>query len=180
MIDGRVQAKPFVKWAGGKRQLLSTFVELYPNKLKKGKIKKYIEPFVGGGAVFFDLASRYEFEEIILNDINTILISTYFVIKTDVKKLIEELEKLQKSYLEKDTREKEKLFYHIRSRFNELKRSIEFNGEGTAITQTLVMTCSDCHFLDKVWITIPLRKLFYFGQKNLRNSGGLDVIGGNV
>lgn len=149
MVDVQVQAKPIVKWAGGKRQLLSTFDELYPNKLKDGKIKKYIEPFVGGGAVFFDLVRRYEFDEIILNDINNILVSTYFVIKTNVEKLIDELEELQQSYLDKDTEEREKFYYDIRARFNELKGSIEFNGEETIITQTLVMTCSYFLFLNR-------------------------------
>ena len=51
-----VGAKPFLKWVGGKRQLLSQFENLYPTELKQRKIKNYYEPFVGGGAVFFDVA----------------------------------------------------------------------------------------------------------------------------
>ena len=46
-------AKPFLKWAGGKGQLLDKFSKLYPEELANGKIETYIEPFVGGGAVFF-------------------------------------------------------------------------------------------------------------------------------
>lgn len=149
MIEVKVQAKPFVKWAGGKRQLLTYFDELYPEKLKKGKIKKYIEPFVGGGAVFFDLVSKYDFEEIILNDINNVLMSTYFVIKHDVERLISELEELQNRFLEKEMEEREDFYYQIRTLYNELKGNIEFENEETEITQTLVMTCAYFLFLNK-------------------------------
>ena len=51
-------AKPFLKWVGGKRQLLNSFQNLYPSDLKKKKIKNYYEPFVGGGAVFFDIHQK--------------------------------------------------------------------------------------------------------------------------
>lgn len=49
-----IQAKPFLKWAGGKSQLLPQFEDFYPPELKQGKIERYIEPFIGGGAVFFE------------------------------------------------------------------------------------------------------------------------------
>jgi DNA adenine methylase len=149
MVEVQVQAKPFVKWAGGKRQLLSSFDEIYPEKLKTGKIKKYIEPFVGGGAVFFDLVSKYDFEEIILNDINNVLMSTYFVIKHDVERLISELEELQNRFLEKEMGAREDFYYQIRTVYNELKRNIEFENEETEITQTLVMTCAYFLFLNR-------------------------------
>ena len=55
-------ALPFLKWAGGKRQLLNQFEDLYPQKLKDGNIATYIEPFVGGGAVFFDLQKKHKFQ----------------------------------------------------------------------------------------------------------------------
>jgi len=55
----KVKAKPFLKWASGKNQLLSQFENYYPTQLKDGKIKKYIEPFLGGGAVFFEISQRY-------------------------------------------------------------------------------------------------------------------------
>jgi len=48
-----VDAKPFLKWAGGKGQLLPQFENLYPKRLLNNKIKRYVEPFLGGGAVFF-------------------------------------------------------------------------------------------------------------------------------
>ncbi|MFA5211311.1 MAG: DNA adenine methylase [Patescibacteria group bacterium] len=84
--------KPFVKWVGGKRQLLKQFKELglYPpdefNPLKH----TYFEPFVGGGAVFLDLLPK----NAVISDLNSDLITTYKVVKNDVEKLI----KLLKTY----------------------------------------------------------------------------------
>ena len=49
---------PFLKWAGGKRQLLPVINDNLPRELKEGKIQRYIAPFVGGGAVFFDLIQK--------------------------------------------------------------------------------------------------------------------------
>ena len=65
--------KPFVKWAGGKNQLLPNIQIKYPLWLGKN-INKYCEPFVGGGAVLFDILSNYSIKEILINDINKELI----------------------------------------------------------------------------------------------------------
>ncbi len=74
-------AKPFIKWAGGKTQLLAQFAERYPSELIQGKITRYVEPFLGGGAVFLDIAQRYPIEEAILHDINEELILVYRVVQ---------------------------------------------------------------------------------------------------
>lgn len=83
--------KPFVKWVGGKRQLLTQFrkMGLYPPQDFDPQVNFYHEPFVGGGAVFFDLLP----ENAILSDLNNELIITYNVIKRNVKKLIKSLQK---------------------------------------------------------------------------------------
>lgn len=83
--------KPFVKWVGGKRQLLAQFrkLNLYPPELFDSKTGKYFEPFVGGGAVFFDLLPEKGF----LSDLNKELVTTYNVIKSDVDNLILSLKK---------------------------------------------------------------------------------------
>lgn len=85
------KAKPFVKWVGGKRQLLSQFrlMNLYPPEKFNLKTGRYFEPFVGGGAVFFDLAPEKGF----LSDLNKELVTTYNVIKNDVDSLIKSLKK---------------------------------------------------------------------------------------
>ena len=83
--------KPFVKWVGGKRQLLKQFklMDLYPPKDFDSTKAKYFEPFVGGGAVFFDLLPQ----RAVLSDMNEELIITYNIIKKDVKGLIKSLKK---------------------------------------------------------------------------------------
>lgn len=84
--------KPFVKWVGGKRQLLKQFKELglYPPDGFDPIKSTYHEPFVGGGAVFLDLMPK----KAVLSDLNSELITTYKVIRDDVNKLI----KLLKTY----------------------------------------------------------------------------------
>ena len=83
--------KPFVKWVGGKRQLLKQFrsLDLYPPEEFDPVINRYFEPFVGGGAVFFDLLPDRAF----LSDLNSELVTTYNVIKDNVQELIKILKK---------------------------------------------------------------------------------------
>ncbi len=81
--------KPFVKWVGGKRQLLNQFRELglYPPKAFDPRANTYFEPFVGGGAMFFDLLPL----KASINDINTELVITYATMRNNNDKLISEL-----------------------------------------------------------------------------------------
>lgn len=113
-----IGAKPFVKWAGGKRQLLPTIRENLPNNLRDNNINKYIEPFIGGGAVLFDLIQSYDFEEIIINDYNEDLANLYSHIKSDVINLISNLKDLSDAYLKLDSENRPKFFYDIRNFYN--------------------------------------------------------------
>jgi DNA adenine methylase len=81
-----IEIPKFVKWAGGKGQLLDQLEPLFPKK-----IERYIEPFVGSGAVFFFIVQKYKPKEIVLADVNTELITTYQIIQNDVERLIIEL-----------------------------------------------------------------------------------------
>ena len=81
-------AKPILKWAGGKGMLLPQIADHLPAKLKFGAIKRYIEPFVGGGAVFFELTNNYNLEDAYLFDVNPELIIVYNVVKNNVEDLI--------------------------------------------------------------------------------------------
>lgn len=85
------KAKPFVKWVGGKRQLLKQFRDLglYPPEGFDALNNTYFEPFVGGGAVFFDLLPK----KAVLSDLNNELVITYNVIKNNVNELIKSLKK---------------------------------------------------------------------------------------
>ncbi len=114
-----VRVKPFLKWAGGKRQLLNQFITIYPPALKAGTIKNYYEPFAGSGAVFFDIAQRYQVENAFLFDVNEELILTYRVIQSQVSKLVETLFKHQKKYLALDAPGRLAYFYAQRAHFNQ-------------------------------------------------------------
>lgn len=111
----------------GKSQLLDQFSKYYPARLKEKKIKRYIEPFVGAGAVFFELNSIYNFNKVILNDINPEIILCYKVIKENVYGLMESLNQLKNIYMNLDTIEnKSKFYYKIRDEFNEEKITINY------------------------------------------------------
>lgn len=133
------EAKPFLKWAGGKGQLLKEISFYYPFN---EQIKKYAEPFVGGGAVLFDILNKYELEEIYISDVNAELINTYQVIRNNVDDLLERLLKYQNEYLPLAT-EKRKIYYLAkRDRFNELKFLKTDNKiEKAALTIFLNKTC---------------------------------------
>lgn len=112
------ELKPFIKWAGGKRQLLPTLNENFPEELKSSKVNKYIEPFVGGGAVLFNMLNHYSFDEIIINDFNEDLINLYTDIKNNVQSLIEKLKIVSDEYLILDDEDKSIYFYKIRNLYN--------------------------------------------------------------
>jgi DNA adenine methylase len=112
------KAKPFLKWAGGKGQLLAEIDKRLPDELRNGKIDTYVEPFVGGGAVFFHVAQKYrDVKQFYLFDINPDLIACYNTVKNDVDQVIRELSFLQREYHRKRTKRKD-LFYQIRTEFN--------------------------------------------------------------
>lgn len=122
------EAKPFLKWAGGKAKLIPIFKEQYPNELKEGKIKTYVEPFIGGGAVLFSMLSKYDFEKVVINDINSELVLTYKSIKEKPEEIINVLDKCQSKYNELDSLDEKQLYYYdIRDKFNEVKGKLDYN-----------------------------------------------------
>lgn len=114
-------AKPFVKWAGGKTQLLHEITTKLPPQFGV-TCNTYIEPFVGSGAMLFWVMQHYpNVKEIVINDINTDLINTYRVIATNANELIDQLYQLQKQYhaLESKPTEKKHFYYHQRHLYNQ-------------------------------------------------------------
>ena len=108
---------PFLKWAGGKRQLIPVIKQYYP--FDNG-ITRYVEPFVGGGAVLFDVLEKYDIKEVYISDINEKLINTYIVIQKYCNLLIKELEKISKEYQSKDTIQQKQYFLDKRTEFNNI------------------------------------------------------------
>lgn len=131
-------ASPVLKWAGGKGLLLPLLSEKFPNKLRCGAIKKYIEPFVGGGAVFFDIINSYYIEEAYLFDINPELIILYNVIKNNVVELIFELDCLQKTYFSSNDRKE--FYYQIREEYNLFDKKINANNYSPSFVRRAALT----------------------------------------
>lgn len=86
-------ARPFIKWAGGKTQLLDTILGIMPRG-----VRTYYEPFLGGGAVFFGMANEDRFECAVLNDWNAELVNTYMMVRDRPDDLIQSLEKAAAAY----------------------------------------------------------------------------------
>ena len=140
-----INARPVLKWAGGKGMLLPQITEHLPDKLKFGAIKRYIEPFVGGGAVFFDLIKNYNFEDAYLFDVNPELVILYNVIKNDHEDLIDELNTLQQAYNKADN--KDAFYYENRDEYNSFAKNVNANEytpdfvRRAALTVCLNRTC---------------------------------------
>lgn len=135
-----ISPKPFLKWAGGKTQLLPTIDNYLPGQFNEEGNITYIEPFVGGGALLFYLLSKYSnIHRAIINDINPHLIHTYQVIKNYPDDLILELKDMQTYYHSlPTTEEQKKYFLNNRLRFN---RSTLTMVEEAALMIFLNRTC---------------------------------------
>lgn len=153
--------KPFIKWVGGKTQLLDNISKKYPAELGKS-INKYCEPFIGGGAVLFDILSKYNLTEIMINDINPELINTYIQIRDNVHNLIVKLKTLQEMYWKYDSAQRWDYFYKQRERFNKIK-----------------FINNDKYNLEKASIFIFLNKTCFNGLYRVNKSGLFNVPMGN-
>ncbi len=123
-----IEARPFLKWAGGKTQLLEAIDERLPAHIKdSGRIDRYVEPFVGGGAVFFHLQAQYEAGVSYLFDINRELMVGYRAIQQDSEGLINQLRELETAFLKKSQEDRKAQFYQIRDAYN--TQMLEFDYE---------------------------------------------------
>ena len=117
--------KPILKWAGGKGQLLEQIAKHLPQELIEDKIDCYIEPFIGGGAVFFWIAQNFNIKEFYLSDINQELILLYKTIQKDVSSLVEELKKIENEYLILNEEKRKIYFLNKRESYNKFKDRID-------------------------------------------------------
>ena len=109
-------AQPFLKWAGGKRQLMKEIETRLPKNLES--YNTYVEPFIGGGAVLFHLLEKYDFENVHISDLNPELILCYEMLKLDAKSVIRNLDKLIEAYPE-EIEDRKEVYYKIRTDWNE-------------------------------------------------------------
>ncbi|WP_339124623.1 DNA adenine methylase [Fusobacterium nucleatum] len=128
----RIECKPFIKWVGGKGQLLSEINKLYPVELGKN-INKYAEIFVGGGAVLFDILSKYKLDEVYISDKNLELINTYKSIRDNVDILIKSLKEMEEQYIPLDNENRKDYYYKKREEYNSLKINSEVNNIEKAV-----------------------------------------------
>lgn len=133
-------AKPFLKWAGGKGQLLKEIEKYYPFE-KDNNITKYAEPFVGGGAVLFDILNKYNLSEIYISDINAELINAYKTIRDDIDGLLVILSQFEHDYLTLQEKDRKEAYLAKRARFNELKANNTMGVEMAALMIFLNKTC---------------------------------------
>ena len=120
-----LKARPFLKWAGGKKQLLPTIDSFLPQSFKKEKKVTYIEPFVGGGAMLFFMLQNYpNIQSAIINDINPHLTTTYKVVRNEPYQLIYSLKDIQAQYQALGGYDLQKEFFlQIRNKFNTVNLS---------------------------------------------------------
>jgi DNA adenine methylase len=140
--------KPFLKWAGGKSQLIEQINNFLPHELLQGSIKRYIEPFIGGGALFFYIAHKYNtIQEFFLSDINVELFIAYKTIQLNVDDLIKFLSKIESTYLSLNEIDKEKYFYQTRLDFNSQRKYINsstYNHEWVERTAQIIFLNKTC------------------------------------
>lgn len=117
-MSDTTKAKPFVKWVGGKTQLISDIQKVLPCNFTS-TIHTYVEPFVGGGSVLFWILQNYpNIKKAVINDINPKLINVYRIIQKDPNALITELLKLQKEYIPLSHEARTEMFLNKRNKFN--------------------------------------------------------------
>lgn len=135
-----VDLKPFVKWVGGKSQLVGELEKMLP-KNDERVLTKYCEPMVGGGALFFNILSKHDFEQLYICDINAELVNAYNAIKNDVDSLIEKLQDMQMLFLPMDDNGRKYYYYSIRDKFNAIELNETTSVEKAAYFIFLNKTC---------------------------------------
>lgn len=157
------KAKPFLKWAGGKRQLIPILEENLPKDIKGSKeIALYAEPFIGGGALLFHLLSNYKIKRSIINDINPDLMITYFTVQQYPEYLIEELSSIEKEYTKLGEEKRREYYYdRLRKPFNEIITSFEDKNRQL--------------FVKKASLLIALNRLCFNGLFRQNSKGEFNV-----
>lgn len=158
-IAERPAARPFLKWAGGKRQLLPVLRRFYPSRFRT-----YFEPFLGSAAVLFDLHARglLDGRRVVLSDRNADLVGCYRMIREDVEAVIAELEQLERGHLA-DPREH---FYGVRDgEFNVVRQRIAASG----------VAIEDAYTPRLAALLIYLNRTGFNGLFRLNSAGGFNV-----
>lgn len=118
-LKNNQKARPFLKWAGGKTQLLNDVVSFLPHGFREKELT-YVEPFVGGGAVLFTILATFpNVKKAVINDINDDLINVYRTIAENINELVGNLKEIENEYLSLSENMRMEYFYQKRLWFNE-------------------------------------------------------------
>ncbi|MGN0186558.1 MAG: Dam family site-specific DNA-(adenine-N6)-methyltransferase [Paludibacteraceae bacterium] len=132
-------AKPFIKWVGGKTQLLNIIERTLPADFSQRKNVTYIEPFVGGGAVLFWILQKYpNITQAVITDINPDLMLAYQIVRDNPEDLILELQAIQSEYMPLNDEQRKLYYMQKRARFNTKSLDVV---ENTALFIFLNRTC---------------------------------------
>ncbi len=158
-----INARPFLKWAGGKTQLLIEFQNRLPESIREKKlINNYIEPFIGGGAMFFFLKRNYEVKNSIIMDINKELIIGYKTLKNDYNAVIDKLCAIEETYLKKTDDKRKEFYYKIRDDYNEQMKDFDYKNYGE-------------NWIDRTSFLIFINKTCFNGLFRQNLKGGFNV-----
>jgi len=149
MNNSQAEASPFLKWAGGKTQLLEQLKNFFPKQLNgKGEIKYYYEPFLGSGALFFWVMQNCAIEKAYINELNPEIYLCYRTIQRDVSAVVRHLKSLERKYHSLTAEGQESYYYKIRDLYNRSRDAINFkkysrnlHPERVAMTIFLNRTC---------------------------------------
>ncbi|MEZ5334928.1 MAG: DNA adenine methylase [Methanolobus sp.] len=142
--------------------MLPEFEKRFPPGLYSGEIKKYVEPFVGGGAVLFHVIGKFSFDECHVYDANEELVLAYSVVKKNPHELISLLQQMQQDFLQLDDEKRKEFFYSKREEFNNKKAEIDFENY------------SD-NWIERASMIIFLNKTCYNGLFRVNSKGGFNV-----
>jgi DNA adenine methylase len=155
-------ARPFLKWAGGKSQLLSQLAAYFPPALAAGGIRRYVEPFLGGGALFLEIAQRYPVDDVVLSDANPELVLVYQVVQLDVEALIDRLEAHARAYLAADEPGRQAYYYQVRDEYNAQRCELDFS-------------CHSAAWVERAAAMLFLNKTCYNGLHRVNGQGEFNV-----
>ena len=145
IVEAAQKAHPFIKWVGGKGQLLEQLSELLPADLAEERGLIYVEPFVGGGAMLFHMLSTYtNISHAVINDMNGDLVTTYKVVRDQPHPLILRLREMQERYRRCKTEDMRKEFY--------LQERERYNGRGLSDVEVAALFIF-LALLEFVWVS---------------------------
>ena len=156
-------AKPFLKWAGGKGQILGDLESRLPEEAYSGEIKKYAEPFIGGGALFFYIVVNFpDIEDFYISDRNQDLILAYRTIRDYSYNLITYLKNLENLYFPQDSEKRKVFYYKVRESYNKERINFDYDNYGK-------------HWLERTSKLIFLNRTCFNGLYRVNSKGDFNV-----